>query len=70
MKIVYFSEHGNSGIDVSFTRSTNIIHLGGWYDSFVGISPVSLKLKDFLKKIGVDKKSLIKIIKEYDNDSI
>lgn len=63
---IYLSDDNNSGIDITYTQCNEELSIGGWYDSFVGIENNQIKLIDFLKKLKVKKKTLEKILKEYD----
>lgn len=66
MKPVYFPipedppedwlRYNRSGIDVQYNRRRDEITIGGWYDSCVGIEPTTLPLRDFLLKIGMQKR--------------
>ena len=67
MKTVYFGEEGNSGIDVTYTRSSGKLYLSGWYDDMVGIEGEELSLLDFLKRIGVRKSDVVKLAKVWED---
>jgi hypothetical protein len=63
MKRVFFPERrpddimpDHSGIDVWYDRRDDSIEIGGWYDSCVGIESTTMPLRDFLLKIGVQKR--------------
>ena len=63
-KSLRFSKsYANSGIEVEFTKSTQMIYVCGWYDSCVGIEGTSLSLKDFLGGLGITDKMCIKALK-------
>ncbi len=63
---IYFGDNDRSGIDITYTQYTEELSIGGWYDSCVGIMNQEIKLIDFLKKLKVKKKTLQKILKEYE----
>ena len=46
----------HSGIDISYTKSTNTLRIGGWYDGFVGISGGEMHLAEFFSKLGITEK--------------
>ena len=63
MKRIFFPERkpddvfpDRSGIDVRYDRKSDTIEIGGWYDSCVSIESTTLPLRDFLPKIGVQKR--------------
>ncbi|HMV01610.1 MAG TPA: hypothetical protein PLJ37_00650 [Chitinophagales bacterium] len=67
---IYFNDlldnNARSGIDITYTQCTEELSIGGWYDSCVGIMNQKIKLIDFLKKLKVKKKTLQKILQQYD----
>lgn len=60
---------GRSGIDVHYVKSREVLYIGGWYDSCAGIESAEIPLSSFLKKLGVTKKTLSRIQKEWENES-
>lgn len=65
MKTAYFPRRdpgyedpfwNRSGVDVTFTRSRNVISIGGWYDSCVGIENDSMSLREFFEHVGITEK--------------
>ena len=67
MSKFYIGGDGNSsGICAQYNQTTEEIMIDGWFDCFVGIEGESFKLSDFLKKLGVKKKALKKILDNYD----
>lgn len=66
MKTAYFPPDGgdNAGIDVTFTRSRQVIRLGGWYDGMVGIEGEALALADFFERVGIRPADLKRAIKD------
>lgn len=53
----------HSGIDITWTKTANRLDIGGWYDSFVGISGASLFLREFFDLLGITKKDCEKAFK-------
>lgn len=43
----------HSGIDITWTKTTHRIDIGGWYDSFVGIESTSMTLREFFDELGI-----------------
>lgn len=52
------------GIAVEYTKSSQIISIWGWYDSFVGIQGDALPLAEFLAKLGITEKDVTKAFKK------
>ena len=46
----------HSGIDIAYTKSTNTLAIGGWYDGCVGISGGEMHLAKFFSKLGITEK--------------
>lgn len=42
-----------SGIDITFTKSTGELLIGGWYDGCVGIPSTIMSLREFLDALGI-----------------
>jgi hypothetical protein len=54
MKTEYFgSEHGRSGVDITFTKSNGNLNIGGWYDGCVGIKSTNITIAEFFKRVGI-----------------
>jgi hypothetical protein len=53
-----------SGIDITWTKSTQRLYIGGWYDGCVGIESKSLTLKEFFDKLGITEKDIKKALKK------
>ena len=53
-----------SGVDVTFTRSSNRISIGGWYDSYVGIKSDTMSLREFFEYVGITEKDCKRAWKE------
>ena len=69
METAYFgADHGRSGISVRYTRRRLAISISGWYDGMVGIEGETLPLVDFLARIGVSTKDLMRIANELPRD--
>lgn len=45
----------HSGIDVTWTPTSQRLDFGGWYDSFVGLPPDSMTLRQFFDLLGISK---------------
>ena len=48
-----FTGSGNSGVDITYVKSTKTLYIGGWYDSCVGMESKSMSLADFFKELGI-----------------
>ncbi len=57
-KTLYLPEEDNrrSGIDITWTPSSGVLDIGGWYDSFVGIQGTRLTLREFFDRLGIKEK--------------
>jgi hypothetical protein len=53
-----------SGIDISYTKKTQMICIGGWYDSCAGLESQTFKLSEFFQKLGITEKDCIKAFKK------
>lgn len=53
-----------SGIDVTWTKSSGRIRIGGWYDSIVGIESSDMPLAMFLMKLGITEKDVERSFKK------
>lgn len=58
------TEWRHSGIDITWTKSTRRLRIGGWYDSFVGIQSRELSLADLCRELGITAKDLKATVKE------
>lgn len=54
----------HSGIQLTWTKSSQTLRIGGWYDDFVGIQHTNLSLADFFKYLGITEKDCRKAFKE------
>jgi hypothetical protein len=54
-KTIFIPKDGpnHSGIDVTWTPSAMRLDIGGWYDSFVGLSGESMPLREFFDRLGI-----------------
>lgn len=43
----------HSGIDITWTPTSQRLSIGGWYDSCVGIENTALTLREFFDKLGI-----------------
>ena len=50
------AQSGHSGLDVTWTKTTQRLAFGGWYDSFVGIEGDSMTLREFFDALGITRK--------------
>lgn len=62
------TEAGRSGICISYTKTSKMIDIYGWYDSFVGIEGKRFTLKEFLDQLGITKKDCLKCFEDYQLD--
>lgn len=62
-KTIYFGDD-SSGIDVTWTKSTQRIYISGWFDGFVGIQGESLTLKEFFDRLEITEKDVKKVFKK------
>jgi len=65
-KTIYIQEldGGSSGIDITWTKSTQRLAIGGWYDSMVGIGGKNFSLREFFDALGITEKDCLKTFKE------
>lgn len=56
MKLILPADAKHSGIDISYSKKHKSLHIGGWYDSFVGIESTDLTLAQFFKLLGITEK--------------
>ena len=42
-----------SGIDITYIKSRNVLSIGGWYDSCVGIQNREMSVPEFCKQLGI-----------------
>jgi hypothetical protein len=64
-KTIYFPQDANhSGVDVTWTKTTGKLSIGGWYDTYCGIENEEITLCEFFKNLGIGAKELNKAIKE------
>ena len=53
----YFPEDAKRiGIDIRWTRSSQRLDIGGWYDSFVALDGGSVSLREFFDRLGITEK--------------
>lgn len=59
--------HGKrySGIDITYTKSRNVLSIGGWYDSFVGIENTELYLSEFFRQLEIPPKKVEEALRQY-----
>jgi hypothetical protein len=66
MKTAFFccQDSDSSGVDIEFTRSTARLHIGGWYDTMVGLQPEEVSLVEFFRRCSITEADLLRAIKE------
>ena len=55
---------GHQGLNVIWTKTTQRLDFGGWYDSFVGIQGDSMTLREFFDALGITEKDCAKAWKQ------
>jgi len=55
----------DSDIDITWTPSADRLDIGGFYDSFVGIPPISMTLGQFFEKLGITEKHISKAMRNH-----
>ena len=46
----------HSGVDITYVKSRNVLYIGGWYDSYVGIPSTEMSVPEFCEKLGITAK--------------
>jgi len=60
-KTIYIPEDAkHSGIDVTWTKTSAVLRIGGWYDGCVGLGGQCITLADFFKRLGITEKDCAK----------
>lgn len=54
----------SSGLDVTWTKSTQRLTFSGWYDSFIGIQGDSMTLREFFDLLDITEKDCKKAWKK------
>ena len=49
-------QSAHEGLDVTWTKTTQRLRFGVWYDSFVGIDGDSMTLREFFDALGITRK--------------
>lgn len=65
-KTVFFprdSQSDREGIDISYTKTTQLFRISGWYDSMVGMASDELTLREFLEAFGITEADVRKAFK-------
>lgn len=59
--------HGKrfSGIDITYTKSRNVLSIGGWYDSFVGIENTEMSLVEFFRQLEIPPRKIEQALRGY-----
>jgi hypothetical protein len=52
-KTLYVSKYKNSGVDITYTKSSRKLSIGGWHDGTVGIESKEISLKEFMNELGI-----------------
>lgn len=64
-KTIYLPEDAQySGIDITWTKTSQCISISGWYDGCVGISGETMTLREFFDKLGITEKDCQKAFKK------
>lgn len=63
-KTIYLGSSAHSGLDITWTKTTQRLSFSGWYDSFVGIEGESMTLREFFERMGITKQHCDKAWKE------
>lgn len=63
-KQTIWTGNSHSGVDIRFVKSTQTLHIGGFYDSCVGIEPKAMSLRDFFQQLGINKSMCLAAFKE------
>ena len=53
---------GREGIDITYVKSRGVLQVGGWYDSMVALEGGEITLRDFLTRLGIDRKAVDKAL--------
>jgi hypothetical protein len=66
-KTVYFPEpagpRDRSGIAVEWTKTRGVLHISGWYDTYVGIQGTEISLREFFDRLGITSRDCAKAFK-------
>ena len=52
-KAIFPPDAQRSGIDVVYIQRRRTLRISGWYDSFVGIEPTEITLKEFFERLNI-----------------
>lgn len=52
-KAIFPPDAQRSGIDVVYIQRRRTLRISGWYDSFVGIEPTEITLRDFFERLNI-----------------
>lgn len=64
-KTIYIPKDSDrSGVDITWTKTSGELRIGGWYDGCVGIQSESMSLSEFFKRLGITEKDVRKALKE------
>ena len=55
----------SSGVDITYTKSRNVLSIGGWYDSFVGIENTEMYLVEFFRQLEIPPKKIDEALRQY-----
>ena len=58
------SDCGADGIDITYTKSRNVLRIGGWYDGMVGIESHEMGLSEFLRQLAIPSRQIEKALRE------
>lgn len=60
-KTLEVSKHKRAGIDITWTKRSDCLRIGGWFDHFVGIESENFTLREFFDKLGITEKDCKKV---------
>lgn len=67
-KTIYLPEddggYRNSGLAVTWTKTSQRLSFFGWYDTAVGIQGDAMTLREFCDKLGITKKDVERAFKD------
>ena len=52
-----------AGVDIHFTKSTQTLTIVGHYDTYVGIEPMYMSLREFFQQLGINKSMCLSALK-------
>lgn len=52
----------SSGVDITFIKRRQVLSIGGWFDTYVGIGNQEIPLREFLTQLGITLKDVRKAL--------